>query len=75
VQQLRMVTNNTQNISSDLVRISRSKKVVDVSPNIIRKMAGQGLPLYNLGKARFFSRSEFEQFIRAGVIRARGTVV
>jgi hypothetical protein len=60
------MNNTLQSTSSDLVRISKSKKIVDVSPNVIRKMATQGLRTYNMGKARFFSRSEFEAFIRAG---------
>jgi hypothetical protein len=67
--------NNTMHntVSSDLVRISKSKKIVDVSPNVIRKMAAQGLRTYNMGKARFFSRSEFEAFIRAGCSNRKQT--
>jgi len=48
-----------------MVRLSRAKKVVDVCPNTIREYSRQGLNLYHMGKAVFFSTVELEQFIRA----------
>lgn len=53
-----------QGTQSDLIRISKSKTAVDVCPNTIRKMAEQGLRIYSLGRAKFFSKTEFENFIR-----------
>ena len=52
------------NVSFDLVRLSKSKKSVDVCPNTIRAYAREGLNLYRRGKAVFFSRAELESFIR-----------
>jgi len=49
----------------EMVRLSKSKAAVDVSPNTIRSYSQSGLPLYKLGKAIFFSRSELIAFIRA----------
>jgi hypothetical protein len=48
-----------------MVRLSKSKAAVDVSPNTIRSYNRAGLPLYKLGKAIFFSRSELIAFIRS----------
>lgn len=55
--------------SFDLIRLSKSKAVVDISSNTIRAYNRDGLPLYRRGKAVFFSKSELEQFLRipAGV--------
>jgi hypothetical protein len=52
------------NTSFDLVRISRAKKAVDLSPNTIRAYALEGLALYRKGRALFFSRSELAAHIR-----------
>jgi hypothetical protein len=49
--------------SYDLVRISRGKKEVDLSPNTLRKYIDMGLPCYRMGKAAFISRTQLQQFI------------
>jgi hypothetical protein len=67
--------NTLQNTRSDLARISKSKKLVDVSPNCIRELAKRGLPLYKMGKAVFFSITEFEAFIRSGSNREQPSSV
>ena len=55
---------NTNSIQSfDLVRVTRAKKEVDLSPNTIRAYAREGLPTYRKGRAVFFSRSELNTFI------------
>jgi hypothetical protein len=56
--------------SSDLFRLSKSKVVVDVCPNTLRSYIRDGLPCYRRGKAIFVSKTEFEQFIRAGVTQS-----
>ena len=70
--------------SFDLVRLSKSKRSVDLASNTIREYSRQGLNIYRMGKAAFFSRAELEQFIRAkatgnhtrpGSITVRGHVV
>jgi hypothetical protein len=48
----------------DLTRLSRSKQAVDLAPNTVRAYARQGLNIYRMGKAAFFSKAELEQFIR-----------
>lgn len=48
----------------DLVRLSKSKEVVDLAPNTIRAFAEQGLRLFRHGKMVFFSRSELANFIK-----------
>jgi uncharacterized protein (DUF2461 family) len=51
--------------SLDLFRISRSKKVVDLSPNTIRKLHREcGLRIYYSGGASWVSKSELEALIR-----------
>lgn len=55
---------NANSNSFDLVRISRAKKEVDLSPNTIRAYALEGLNLYRKGRALFFSRSELADHIR-----------
>lgn len=50
--------------SSDLVRLSKSKKAVDLCPNAVRGFAKRGLKLYRAGRAVFFSRTELENFIK-----------
>ncbi len=49
----------------DLARLSKSKELVDISPNTIRKYGGEGLPLYRYGKSVFFSPVELAGFIRS----------
>lgn len=63
--------------SFDLARLSKSKQAVDLAPNTIREYARQGLNIYRMGKAAFFSKAELEAFIRAKAITGRvmpGTV-
>ena len=55
-----------QDSSFDLVRLSRSKAVVDLCSNTIRAYARQGLPIYRRGKAAFFSKAELIDFLRRG---------
>jgi hypothetical protein len=52
-----------QNAGFDLVRLSKSKKEVDLSPNTIRAYFQRGLPHYKMGKAIFISRAQLHQFI------------
>lgn len=47
----------------DLFRLSKSKGVVDVSPNTLRAYSKQGLPFYQRGKAIFISKAELAHFI------------
>jgi hypothetical protein len=53
------------NQSFDLVRLTKAKKTVDLSPNTIRAYARRGLNLYRNGKCVFFSKAELEAFIRS----------
>jgi hypothetical protein len=48
----------------DLFRLSKSKEVVDISPNTMRTYNKQGLPFYKRGKAVFVSKSELGAFIK-----------
>ncbi len=48
------------------MRLSKSKRAVDICPNTLRSYNKQGLPFYRRGKAVFFSRTELEAFIRGG---------
>jgi hypothetical protein len=58
----------------DLVRLSHSKEAVDLAPNTIRALHRQGLPVYRMGKAAFFSKLELREFIRArGIVERRLT--
>jgi hypothetical protein len=61
---------HTQSLSSeanfDLFRLSKSKRVVDVCSNTLRKYHEQGLQFYRRGKAVFVSKTELAMFIRAG---------
>jgi len=50
--------------SFDLFRLTKSKGVVDISPNTLRKYFSDGLPCYRRGKATFVSKIELEDFIR-----------
>jgi len=56
--------NNDAVNSFDLVRLTKAKRLVDLSPNTIRAYAREGLSLYRKGRAVFFSRAELENFIR-----------
>ena len=52
--------------SLDLFRLSKSKKVADLSPNTVRKYSEEyGLRIYYTGGAAWVSRSELEAVIRA----------
>jgi|HubBroStandDraft_5_1064220.scaffolds.fasta_scaffold223912_1 hypothetical protein len=51
--------------SFDLCRLTKSKESVDVCANTIRSYAAQGLRLYRVGKAVFFSKTELAAFIRS----------
>jgi hypothetical protein len=49
----------------DLVRITKTKKQMDVSTDKIRDFVRRGwLRIYKVGKAAWVSRSEFEQAVR-----------
>jgi hypothetical protein len=49
-----------------MVRLSHSKRDVDLAPNTIRKYHREnGLPIYWVGKSAFFSRSELAALIKA----------
>ena len=65
----RNVSDRAKSSNFDMARLSKSKQTVDVCPNTIREYARQGLNIYRLGKAAYFSKAELEQFIRT-----RGTV-
>ena len=49
----------------DLFRISKGKKVVDISENTLRAYGRQGLPLYRCGKSVFISKAELNHFLRS----------
>lgn len=55
---------NSQSVSFDLIRLTKAKAAVDLSPNTIRAYARDGLSIYRKGRAVFFSRSELELHIR-----------
>jgi hypothetical protein len=57
-----IATNNTAGF--DLVRLSKSKEIVDFAPNTIRAYDKEGLALYRKGKAVFFSKAELERFLK-----------
>lgn len=51
--------------SLDLFRISRAKRIADVSPNTLRKYHEEfGLRIYYCGGAAWVSKSELEAIIR-----------
>jgi hypothetical protein len=58
--------------SFEMFRISRSKEIVDLCPNSLRKFHKQGLAFYKRGKSVFISKTELAAFIRAGA--TKGTV-
>jgi hypothetical protein len=49
----------------DLFRLSRSKRIVDISPNTLRGYFNAGLRCYRRGRAVFVSKNELEVFIKA----------
>ncbi len=50
----------------DLFRLSKSKDIVDISPNTLRDFNRRGhLNFYRTGKATFVSRAELDQFSRS----------
>jgi hypothetical protein len=55
--------------SYEMFRISRSKEIVDLCPNSLRKFHQQGLPFYKRGKSVFISKTELTAFIRAGATK------
>lgn len=64
-----VIMNNAHDLSSmnsiDLFRISRSKKVADISPNTVRKLHRErGLRIYYSGGASWVSKSELEALIK-----------
>lgn len=50
--------------SFDLFRLTKSKKIVDISCNTLRTYNKKGLPFYKSGGSVFVSKSELEHFIR-----------
>ena len=50
----------------DLFRLSRSKAIVDLAPNTLRKYNRSGLNFYRRGKAVFISKMELRDFIISG---------
>ena len=48
----------------DLFRLSKSKIVVDISPNTLRAYHKDGLPFYTRGRAVFVSKMDLINFIR-----------
>ena len=61
-----------QTVSFDLTRLSKSKAVVDLAPNTLRKYFALGLNSYQRGKTVFFSRAELAAFIREWPARRPG---
>ncbi len=51
-------------IEFDMIRITASKKAVNICSNTIRAYAREGLPIYKKGRATFFSRAELVEHIR-----------
>jgi hypothetical protein len=59
--------------SFEYVRLGKSKREVDVCSNTIRQYGAQGLRLYRVGRAVFFSRAELAEFIRSKANNVPGT--
>ncbi len=60
--------------SFDLIRVTKAKEVVDVAPNTVRAYHRAGrLQLFYSGRACWFSKSELEAAIRAGIPSRRAT--
>jgi hypothetical protein len=55
--------------SFEMVRLTKSKSACDVCPNTVRAYAKEGLPLYRLGRAVFFSRAELAEHIRSRALK------
>jgi hypothetical protein len=55
--------------SFDLFRLSKSKVVVDLTPNTLRAYHSEGLPFYRRGRAVFVSKSELALFLRSQRVR------
>ena len=68
-------TKQQQGAGFDLTRLSHAKQAVDVCPNTIREYARQGLNIYRMGKATFFSKAELEHFIRTKATVSSGPVI
>lgn len=51
--------------SFDLFRLSKSKRIVDLCPNTLRKYHAEGLNFYGQGRSVFVSKSELESFIKS----------
>jgi len=51
----------------DLFRVSKGKRVVDVSPNTLRQYNDEGLPFYRRGKAVFVSKTDLAMFLRSRI--------
>ena len=51
--------------SFDMCRITHSKRQCNVSIGTMRKYAREGLKLYKVGKALWFSKTELADFIRS----------
>ena len=49
----------------DLVRLSRSKELLDVCANTLRSYNADGLTFYRMGRAVFVSKTELAAFIRS----------
>lgn len=56
-------------VNFDMVRLTKSKREVDLSPNMIRTFAKDGLRLYRVGACVFFSRQELADHIRRNGFR------
>lgn len=50
----------------DLFRLSKSKRIVDLSSNTLRNYFLRGLKAYRCGKPVFVSKNELADFIRSG---------
>ena len=62
------MTNIAPQTNFDLVRLSKSKREVDLAPNTIRAYSELGLRLFKVGKVVFFSRAELTNMIMSGVL-------
>lgn len=50
----------------DLVKITRTKVELNISPNTVRAMFRAGLPHYRCGKLVLVSRADVAAFIKSG---------
>lgn len=58
-------SNGAELHSWDLVRLSRSKELLDICANTLRSYNADGLPFYRMGRAVFVSKAELSAFIRS----------